>query len=281
MITIKNEKITIEIAEHGAEIKRILHLGEDRLFDGNPKYWGKTAPILFPVCGRLKDGIYTLNGKTYNMTPHGFARDKFFTVESKGDTKATFLLKSDEQTLEIYPFEFEFRVTYSLNDTTLTVEYEAKNLSNEIMYAAIGCHEAYSCPEGIEAYDIIFEKEETLNTHLIEGPLVSRETKTILEKGDTLPLKYEYFEIDALIFTDIKSRFVTLKNRLNGKTVSVSFPDRDYLLIWTKPGAPFICIEPWTCCPGFVDDVPEIAKKPGIKKIEPNTVFKTAHTISF
>ncbi len=281
MIIIKNEKLAVEIDEHGAEIKKILYLEEDRLFDGNPKYWGKTAPILFPICGRLKDGIYTLNGKTYNMTPHGFARDKVFTVESKSETKVTFLLKSDEQTLEIYPFEFELRATYSLNDNALTVEYEAKNLSSDIMYAALGSHEAYSCPEGIEDYDLIFEKKETLKTHLIEGPLVSKETKTVLLDGDTLPLKYEYFEIDALVFTDIKSRAVTLKNRNNGKTVSVSYPDCDYLLIWTKPGAPFVCIEPWSCCPGFVDDAYEIAKKPGIKEIKPNSAFATTHTIRF
>lgn len=281
MITIKNETISVEINEFGAEIKKITVSGVERLFDGDPKYWGKTAPILFPICGRIKDGIYTLNGKQYNIPPHGFARDKVFTLENKTETSATFLLKSDKETLEMYPYEFEFRASFTLNGNDLAVKYEIKNLTNEIMYSAVGSHEAYSCIEGIEEYDLIFEKNETLKTHLIEVPLFRKETKTILRDSNTLPLKYEYFKTDALVFSDIKSRKVSLSNRNNGKTLSVSFPDCDYLLIWTKPDAPYICIEPWTCCPGFVEDSHDITKKPGIKEILPHTTFKAEHIISF
>ncbi len=281
MVILDNKKIRLEIAERGAEIRRCTVNGEERFYDGNPEFWTGVAPVLFPVCSGLKDNKFTVGDKSYTLEKHGFAKKMDFIVEEKTNAYAVFLLKSTPETLKSYPWEFEFRIKYTLNDESINVKYDIKNLSDSIMYAGVGSHEAYSCPEGIEDYDLIFEKKETLKTHRLSGSLITRETDTVLFESDTLPLYYKYFSIDALIFSDVKSRFVTLRNRKNGKSVSVAFPDCPYLVLWTKPDAPYFCIEPWINCPTFEDESYDITAKVGMAAIKPQEVYTNAHTIYF
>ena len=281
MVTLCNGIITAEIIEKGAEIRRVTVNGEDRFWSGDPEFWDGVAPVLFPNCGGMKDNKYTLNGKEYNIVKHGFAKSMDFIVESASNNSAVFLLTDTEETLKSFPWNFEFRVKYTLVAASIKVEYSIKNNSDSAMYAAVGGHEAYACPEGIEDYDIIFEKKETLRSIQVEEGILSRKTETMLYDSDTLPLYNKYFEIDALVLTDLKSRFVTLRNRKTGKQVSVSFPDSDYLLIWTMPGAPYVCIEPWTAPPSYLDEDYDITKKEGTAKIEAGDIFNCKHTIYF
>lgn len=281
MVILDNKNIRLEIAEKGAEIRRCTVNGEERFFNGDPKYWSRVAPVLFPVCGAFKHDKFTYRDKTYSMEQHGFARNMDFTLEEKGSSYAVFSLKSTPETLKSYPWEFELRIKYTLDDKSINVTYDIKNVSETVMYAGIGSHEAYSCPDGIEDYDLIFEKKETLKSHRLEDLLLLKDTDTVLFESDTLPLYYKYFTIDALIFTDLKSRFVTLRNRKNGKSVSVSFPDSPYLLIWSKPDAPYVCIEPWTNCPHFKDESYDITEKTGMSAIKPQECLSNTHTIYF
>lgn len=281
MVVLNNGILKVEIAELGAEIRRVTKDGEERFFDGNPEIWNGVSPVLFPICGGLKDDTYILNGKSYTITKHGFARKSVFEVESSSQTGAVFLLKENEETLKMFPWSFEFRIKYTLSGSSIKVDYEVFNTSPEKMYMSIGSHEAYSCPEGIEDYDIIFEKKETLKAFKVVGTSLSREYDVILKESDTLPLYNKYFDIDALVFTDIKSRFATLRNRKNGKEVSVNFPDCNYLLLWTKPNAPYICIEPWAGIPSFLDEGYDISKKEGINAVEPLGRYKNSHKIYF
>ena len=281
MVILENGIIKAEINELGAEIRRLTVNGEDRFYDGNPEYWKGVAPLLFPICGGLKDDTYTYNGKSYTLPKHGFARFETFEVEPSCATNATFLLKSTPKTLEVFPWEFELRIKYSLHGATVNVDYEVKNLSDNTMYMSIGSHEAYSCKEGIEDYDVIFEKKETLKAFRLDGNILSREYDVFLYESDTLPLYTKYFAVDALVFADVKSRSVTLRNRKNGKSVSVSFPGCDYLLLWTKPGAPYICIEPWAGIPSFCDEGSEISLKEGINAVTAGGCYKKSHQIQF
>ena len=281
MVILDNGTVHAEIAEMGAEIRRLTVNGEERMWNGDEKFWTGVAPVLFPICGGIPDNKFELNGKEYDLVKHGFARKSLFTVEKASTTTATFLLKSNEETLKSYPWEFEFRVKYTLSASMVNVEYDVLNLSNSLMYTAVGGHEAYLCEGGIENYDVIFEKEETLKTHRLEGTLISRKTDTVLYESKVLPLYTEYFEVDALIFTDVKSRFVTLRNRINGKEVSVSFDGFDFLLLWTKPGAPYLCIEPWTTSPSYLDDGHDLSLKEGMTAVEPGKHFTKTHKIYF
>ena len=281
MVILKNDSLTVEISEKGAEIRRLTFKGKDRFWSGDPKVWGGVAPVLFPICGGLRDNKFTLSGREYELVKHGFAKLMDFSVESVTDRAATFLLTETEETLKSYPWNFEFRVTYILKDSSLKIEYDVKNTSDTVMYAAVGGHEGYACNEGIEDYDIIFEKEETLKAHPVIGTAIARECETVLLESKTLPLHDKYFDVDALVFSDIKSRFLTLRNRKTGEKVSVEFNGFDYLLIWTKPGAKYICIEPWTCLPAFVDDNYAIEEKLGMTAISPNEHFYKERIIYF
>lgn len=281
MVILNNGILRVDIAEKGAEIRRVTLGGEERFYDGNPDFWTGVSPILFPICGGLKDGKYTLGDNTYFIEKHGFARQSIFEVESQTDTQAVFLLKENEETLKSFPWKFELRVKYSLSGSSIRVDYDVWNNNENIMYMSIGSHEAYACPEGIEDYDVIFEKPETLKAFRVGNNGISREYDIILKESNTLPLYNKYFEIDALVFTDVKSRFATLRNRKTGKTVSVSFPHCNYLLIWTKPNAPYICIEPWAGFPSFFDEGYDISLKEGINAVLPNAHYSNSHTLFF
>ncbi|MBE6727809.1 MAG: aldose 1-epimerase family protein [Ruminococcaceae bacterium] len=280
MVTLKNDRITVEIAEKGAEMRKMTLDGNDVLWSGDPTYWAGVAPVLFPLCGGLRDNKYTLGGKEYTMElKHGYARVSDFTLEKRGCNSVTFLLTDTPESREQYPFSYEFRITYSLRDTVVNVKYEVKNLSDNTMYFSIGSHEAYACPEGIEDYDIIFPQKETLNSCVLDGSLLAHETLPIIKESTTLPLYEKYFAIDALVFKNVKSRSATLRNRKTGRNLTVNFPGCDYLLLWTKPGAGYICIEPWCGIPSMVDDGYALEEKEGILTIEPNAVFTKEHNI--
>lgn len=281
MVVLDNGKLKVEISEKGAEIRRVIYNGKDRFWSGDASVWSGVAPVLFPICGALKDGKFIYNEQEYQICKHGFARNSEFMIEKQDKKSVTFLLKQNNETLKMYPWKFEFRIKYILKGDSIKVKYDIKNNADKNMYASVGSHEAYACDGGIEDYDIIFEKRESFNAHYVLNNGISRETYEVLENQKVLPLLNKYFEIDALVFTDLKSRKATLRNKKTGEKVSVSFKGFDNLLIWTKMGAPYICIEPWTGIPSFVDEGYDITKKESISLIKPNKNMKKVHKIKF
>lgn len=281
MVTLKNNVMSVEISEKGAEMRRVTVNGEKRLWSGDPAFWTGTAPVMFPICGGLPEDKFTYAGKEYTLTKHGFAKSMDFEVENQNGLSATFLLRSNAETLKMYPWKFEFRITYSLKGSRIKIDYDVKNLSNDTMYVSPGAHEAYACPEGIEDYDVIFEKKETLYSCALDGNLISEKRIPIIKDTDTLPLYYSCFAVDALVFNDLKSRFATLRNRKTGKCTSVSFDGFDYFLLWTKPGAGYICMEPWTGIPPMVGSDKDITEKEGITAVAAGDTLKLTHSIYF
>ncbi len=266
----------------GAEFKSILKDGKELLWEGDPSVWSGQAPVLFPICGGLKDDRFIFKGKEYTLSRHGFARRSEFEIETISDEEVTFLLTSNEETLKNYPFNFEFRITYKLEHTRICIKYEVLNTSDEVMYFSVGSHEAYSCPNGIEEFSVIFEHPENLDYNILsdKGQLMEK-TNTLGESIKELPLKNKYFENDALVFTSLKSRKVTLKNNTAGYSIDVEFPGKDYFLLWTNPGAKYICLEPWCGIADFENSDYDITKKKGINALEPNEVFTREHIITF
>ncbi len=264
MITLKNNTLTVEIDLTGAEIRRVLKYNEDRMWSGSPEHWAGVAPLLFPICSGLPDDKYTYNGKAYEMPKHGFIRKYPFEAEIVKDDTATFLFISNEETLKWFPWEFELRIRYTLIENSIKIEYIVLNKANDTMYYSIGSHEGYDCPEGIEKYDVVFEKAETLKNCLMDGAVLNGKTETVLENGTVLALDEKYFPLDALIFKNINSRSASLVNRENGKTTTVYFPQCEYLLLWHPVGAPFMCIEPWQGICSTAGDSGDITEKEGI-----------------
>ena len=281
IITLSNEHLEIKISTKGAELQSIKFGGKEKLWQGDSASWLGRAPLLFPICGGLKEDKYVYEGREYSLQKHGYARFSEFEIECVKDDKVVFLLCSDEESKKQYPFDYELRITYSLIGSELNVEYNIKNLSQRDMYFSIGAHEGYACPEGIEEYSIIFEEPENLESNVLNGNLLEYKTINVGKNATELPLKYEYFSVDALVFLNLKSKKVKLKNRINNEVITLEFNEHDYFLLWTKPGAKYICMEPWCGIQDFVDSDFDISKKRGIIKLSENEVCIKNHTITF
>ncbi len=267
MVTLKNEFLKVEISEIGCEIKSIIYNNRQYAWVGDEKYWAKSGPMLFPICSSLRDDTYTYNGKAYNLLMHGFAKVSEFKVETKTEDTLTLLLTDSEETLKVYPFNFELRANYKLNGKKIEISYTVKNTTDGEMYYSIGSHEGYSCPNGVEEYDIILPEAEDINHTFLDGRILSYNKTTLSENNTVFALKNSYFSEDAIIITDLKARELSLKNRVDNTGVKVNFEGHDYLLIWTKPNAPYLCIEPWCGICDRPDSDGDITHKEGINKL--------------
>lgn len=280
MVTIKNEYITAKINELGAELKSLVFGETEYIWEGRSEVWAGSCPLLFPICSGLKEDKYTFNGKEYTLQKHGYARFKTFEVESMTESSVVFLHKSDIDTKQSFPFDYELRVIYTLAEKTLKIDYAVKNLTDGTMYFSIGSHEGYYTPEGIEDYDVIFPQNETLNAYVLYGNLLSNQQLPIIKDSNVLPLYDKYFTIDALVFKDLKSKSATLRNRKTGKAVRVDFPDDKYFLLWHKPNSPYICLEPWSGISDIVGSSYDITEKEGIIPLEGKSEYNHTHSVT-
>ena len=283
---IKNEHIKAKIKSFGAELNSLQKCAEELeyIWQGDSKYWNRHSPILFPIVGRLKNDSYTYQNQKYNMTQHGFARDKEFEVIKNEADFMEFRLKSDEKTLEIYPFSFELYLSYKLEKNSLIVSYKVINKSDDKMLFSIGAHPAFNWTlkedEKKENYFLEFENiKETKRYFLNDKGLVydSVDLKIIDNK---IALNEELFKNDALVFEDLNIKTLTLKNSINENYIKLNFENFPYLGIWSKPtGAPFICIEPWF---GVADDEnsnQNFEDKKGIITLEKDEIFSCFYII--
>lgn len=278
-IEISNGRLTAVINTKGAELTALRdNQGKEYIWEGNPEYWGKHSPILFPIVGTLKNNTYTYNGKEYNLTRHGFARDHEFTVKHLGSDTVTFLLSENGDTRMVYPFDFELGLTYTIRDSTLHFGYTVANKSNERMPFSLGAHPAFALPGDFNGYSLIFEKDEVPVSVQLEKDLLSDTTRELVLVNKILSLHYNLFDNDALIFKSLESNFITIAN--NGKPfLRVSFTDFPHLGLWTKKGAAFLCIEPWQ---GYSDSNKSdrnIMEKEGVIILPPKETYKSGFQI--
>lgn len=280
IIKIGNDKLMAEIETKGAELMRVYNAeGKDFLWNGDARFWARRAPVLFPICGGMKDDSYTLGGKAYTMPKHGFCRDAEFAVESQTENEAVFYIEKTEERYAYFPFDFRFYIKYKITDGTLEVHYIVDNLGKDTMYFSVGSHEAYACPEGIEEYHIEFEKEEKLTSLVIEDNLIRPKTVVISEGTTVLPLKYEYFTVDALCFRNLESKKLWLVG--GDRRIEISWDDFEFVLFWTKPNAPFICVELNCGTDDFEGTDGCIETKEGIITLEGGKRFHRVHSMRF
>ena len=280
MVTISNSEISVMIAEKGAEIQSIVRDGIEYMWSRDPKFWASSAPIMFPICGGLRNGKYELDGASYEMPKHGFARFMEYEIEAKTDSSATFLLRDSEESRKHYPYSFAFRVIYELDGASLKVTYDAENLDDKVMYCTFGGHEAYACPEGIEAYELEFPEKETLYAYALNGDLLTDYTKLMVNSSNILPLDDKHFVLDALVFRNVKSNSVTLKSKITKRRVRVDFDGFDYLVLWHKHTAPYLCIEPWCGVQDVAGSSPRLSEKEGLHAVAAGGHFARTHVIT-
>ncbi|WP_027137319.1 aldose 1-epimerase family protein [Gaetbulibacter saemankumensis] len=288
MHSLKNDKLEISIKNMGAELCKIASVKYQTHFmwDANPDVWRGYAPNLFPIVGALKNNSYLFEGNTYTLPKHGFIRnnDDMELHEKTNDT-LTFKLIYSEKTLKMYPFKFEFYISFKLIDNAIQIHHTIKNLDINPLYFSLGGHPAFKCPvfknENYEDYYLEFEHAENSKTHLIDmsNGLISLDTKPIFNNTNTLPLKHELFNKDALVFKDLKSKKVALKSHSKGRILSVEFQDFPYLGIWAKPSGDYVCIEPWLGIADHVDTNQDFKNKDGIIKLNPETEFKASYLV--
>ena len=275
---IKNEILEATFDTLGAELVSLKSPQQEYIWEGNPDFWNKHSPILFPIVGALKNDSYFFENQEYKLPRHGFAREKEFTVVEKSENSIIFLLKNDVETLKVYPFYFELQIEYVLFKSELKVHYSVKNSSENLLYFSIGGHPAFKLPEHFEQYSLVFETDANLRFSLLENNLLKEETQLLESINNNVQLNYTLFEKDALVFKNQKVQSVTIQEK--GKNfIKVRFNNVPDLGIWTKPGAPFICIEPWF---GHADEVKTtqiLKEKAGIQILEENGIFKADYTI--
>lgn len=274
-ITLHGAQLAATISSHGAELRQLSDAeGRQLQWDGDPAVWRGRAPILFPVIGALRDGRYTLDGARYDMPKHGFARDSSFAVIAHDDSAATFRLAANDATRAIYPFEFQLDVTFAIAGATLSVSAEIRNLGRGDMPASFGFHPAlrWPLPYGQPRSDhrILFPKAEPAPIRRIDADgLLRPDTLPTPVNGNLLTLDDALFVDDAIIFDRLSSRSVTY-GASQAARIEMTFTDFPTLGVWTKPGAGFLCIEPWY---GIADPIGfdgDIREKPGIFMVEPN-----------
>ncbi len=274
---ISSGRLSAGISPHGAELHYLTDShGNDLQWDGNPAFWTGRAPILFPIIGQLHHDHYDLDGMRYPMPKHGFARHALFDVVERSDDAVTFRLSASSATLEIYPFAFQLDVRFSVHDAALTVTAAIANHGDTIMPASFGFHPALRWPlpfgQARAEHAIRFASPEPAPIRRIDadGFLLPQPQPTPVV-GNLLTLSDELFVDDVLIFDRLESRRLSY-GAPTGPRLTVEFTDFPTLGVWTKPGAGFVCIEPWQ---GFSDPVGytgDIRQKPGIIEIEPGAI---------
>ena len=287
---INNNKLSLTVSDHGAEIKSIKFNNEERIHDSNPKYWNRSAPLLFPCIGTITNGSSIINDKPYNLPKHGFLRDQDFILSNQTSDTLEFTFTSNEETKKIYPYDFELIVSYIVNDDTVTSNVNIINKSNEVMLYNFGLHPAFKTPiredETFEDYKFItksLKDHPVYKVELSNGTIDFREVMRTINFKEPLPLNYEDYKYDALVFDNIDFDELTLTNKDETHGVTFKFTNFPMLGIWTPypKDAPFICIEPWIGCadPTVHDGLFE--HKTHVQKINPSSSNTIKYSLKF
>jgi galactose mutarotase-like enzyme len=271
IVTLANGRLSAEISALGAELIRLRDAGaRDYLWDGDPQWWAGRAPLLFPMVGRATADRIKVDGQYYSLPQHGFARRGRFEVVSSAPTRCLLRLRDSDETRAAFPFAFLLDVYYELHESALAVEAEVFNEGDVSLPCSFGFHPAFRwpLPGGEGAHAIVFDQDETAPIRVLADGLLALEDHPNPVEGRRLRLDAALFERGALIFDRLVSRRAVFCAP-GGPSIAVSFPDMPHFGLWTKPGAPFVCLEPWQGFAAPVGFDGEFAERPGVISIAP------------
>ena len=285
--TLESSDLLVQIAPKGAELTSITSKSDNTqyLWQADPGVWGRHAPILFPIVGRLKDNQYFYEDKAYSLNQHGFARDQVFSLLQHTESTLWLEASATPDTLPQYPFYFNLRIGYTLEGSTIRVTYQVGNLGNKKMPFSIGAHPGFCCPlvpgDELTDYVVEFDQVETADTHLLDDKgLFDGRTRPCLQQSNRIPITPDLFNDDALVFHGLKSSTARLLSLKSGRYVEMSIEGYPYLGIWAQPGASYVCIEPWHGLADVSDASGDIFEKKGIRTLDPNRAFECSYTIT-
>jgi galactose mutarotase-like enzyme len=284
-VRIGSSALSAEIALLGAELQRLTDgAGRDLLWDGDPAWWTGRAPILFPIVGTLRDDHFRHDGARYNLPRHGFARRRQFTITDQRPDAVLLRLVSDDMTRTVWPFEFTLDMRFAIDGGRISMTAEVTNRGDQPMPTSFGFHPALRWPlpgGGVRTdHSITFDLTESAPVRRLDSNgLLDPVPRPTPVRGDRLALSDDLFVEDALIFDRLASRRLRYGST-TGPQVAVDFPDMPELGLWSKPGAGFLCIEPWH---GYADPAGfdgDISDKPGIATIAPGARHDFAMAIT-
>lgn len=287
-VQLENDFLIATLAEEGAELISLKSKKNqiEYIWQGDPTFWGRHAPVLFPVVGRLKNDQYTYENQTFSMSQHGFARDSLFEVIEQSSETVSLSLKSSRETMKVYPFDFELILSYELIEDQLVVKYQVENTGNKEMYFSIGGHPAFNVPLeknlSFEDYYLGFSPQKSRIQIPLTGPYADFKHKTLGQTNTSLDLRRELFKDDAIIFETIGVNKFTIESDESPYSISLSYTDMPYVGIWSPydKEAPFVCIEPWC---GIADDIStngNLVEKIGINHLAAAEIFRTQYTLT-
>lgn len=251
---IENEVLCVKVHSKGAELHSIIKKedGQEMLWQADPEIWGRHAPILFPYCGRLKNGTFMHKDVMYEGKQHGFARDFEHALVEQHPDRVTLCLEANARTMEIYPFAFKLFSTYRLEGNVLHHEIRVENDGNEDMPFSFGYHPAFLCPfdpqHNPEDYVLRFDAPQTpqvIVTDETDG-LVTGERYTYFENQTDIPVHDGMFDHDSVCFADLKAKTFSIVEKDTGRSIAVNIENFPYVLMWSAKGPiHYLCIEPW------------------------------------
>ena len=272
--TIQNETLRLSVKSMGAEMTSLFHLSKqlEYLWQGNPQIWGGQAYNLFPIVCALANDQFSYQGTSYTLAKHGFARKMEFSLAEQTQNSLTFLLQDSLETLKQYPFHFQLFITYTLSKNELMHHYKVVNSNEETMFFSVGGHPAFNLAifegETIEDYWIEFEQAEKVS-RLVNKTGFLQDQDLYLNNEKIIPIRPDTFKDDALVFGNLNSENVFIKNRKGNYQVKVNIKEFPYLGLWAKVAAPYVCIEPWQGIPDAPEGYKDISQKKGILALAP------------
>ncbi|WP_395360411.1 aldose 1-epimerase family protein [Gaetbulibacter aestuarii] len=282
--TISNEKLTATILAKGAELASLKSDSLEYIWQADPNYWNRHAPILFPIVGPLKDKEYILNGKTYSMPQHGFARDYDFKVIKKSPNAITFEQQANTETKKMYPFDYVLQIKYTLKGNTLQVNYTVKNPNSDTMYFSLGAHPAFNCPfepgQNRHDYDLVFDKKIKTKTKNKNDGLYIDDYSEVMNAPGEINISDTLFDEGSLTFNPNPFSTATFVYKpTNKKYLKVTFRNYPYLGIWSAGNSPFVCVEPWHGISDNYDHNKKLEQKEGIIPLKASRVFQCNFSI--
>jgi galactose mutarotase-like enzyme len=284
---LKRDGWTATVCDHGGELIALRDAaGTEYLWNGDPAWWPGRNPVLFPIVGGLENGQVCFDGRPYAMNRHGFARDLDFTLADLGADYAVLTLREQAETLARYPYPFCLTVTHRLIGDGFSTTFSVENPGEKPLPFCIGAHTAFRCPlragEWFEDYCLQFAQPETVPARLLTpaGLLSQTGTEDLLHGGATWPLDYDTFaRLDTLIFEGTRSWSVAMRHRDTGHGVRLHFDGFPMVAFWTKPGAPFLCLEPWHGCAAVEGASGEFAEKPHCVTLKPGETWTLGYRV--
>ncbi len=284
MITIENESFTAVIATQGAELRSLKNKQSqaETIWQADPAVWACSAPVLFPIVGSLIDGKTKIDQTTYSIPKHGILRGRDSELIEQGADYAIFRFSANAEIKELYPYSFTLDVTFRLQENELVVSYAISNSGDEEMICSLGSHPAFALDlknNALTDYFIEFSEAESLDLYGVTEGIFHKKDEQYLKNESQIPLTESLFNDDALMFRNIRSSTIRIKRPAAESSIEIDTHGTPHLGIWSKPGAAYVCIEPWHSCGDTADSDGLFENKPDMQRLKKGETYETGYTI--